>query len=667
MLGMMQQKVKNEGKQEEDLFEKFMCYCKTGVTDLETSISDAEKKLPQVISALEEAGSLKEQIQAEIKQHKADKGEAEDAIAKATALREKEASVFAKEKADYDSNIAAVGKAITAVSQGMKGGAFLQTRAAKKLQKLVIDMKMSDMDRDAMSSFLSVSEGEDYAPASGQIVGILKQMQDTMVADLADMTKTEEAAKASFKELLAAKQQEIDTNQKALESKLKREGELGVEIEDLKADNGDTVKNLGEDKKFLADLKKGCATKQGEHDENVKTRNAELLCISDTIKLLNDDDALELFKKTLPAPTLMQVQVTAKQMKTMALKALGKSQTHDPRIDLIALTLKGHTKGFEKVLKMIDNMVTLLGEEQVTDDEKKEYCEDELDKTEDELKELEATIKDLNAAIKDAKNMIEKTTKEIADLTATILDLDKKVDEQTDIRKKENAEYEELIASDTAAKELLKMAKNRMAKFYAPKLYKPPAKEELSAAGRIEANMEGSASLVQVRMHTNAKDDAAPPPPPETVGAYKKKTEESNGVMQMMDMLIADLDKEMTEGKTEEDNSQEEYEEFMADAKEKKASSAKSVEDKRAAKADMEGKLEKMDLEKKGTVKTAYGKTEELGDLHGECDWLLQNYDSRKAARTGEIESLKNAKAVLSGADFSLVQTGRSSLRGRTM
>jgi len=262
MLSQIQKKVTDEGKKEEELFEKFMCYCKTGVTDLETSISDAEKKLPQVISALEEATKLKEQIQAEIKQHKADRDEAEDAVKKATALREKEASVFAKEKADYDSNIAATGKAIAAVSKGMKGG-FLQTHAAKKLQKLVIDMDMSNMDRDAMSSFLSESEGEDYAPASGQIVGILKQMKDTMVSDLADMTKTEENAIASFKELVAAKKKEIDTNQKALEAKLKREGELGVEIEDLKADNGDTVKNLDEDKKFLADLKKRLLHQRG--------------------------------------------------------------------------------------------------------------------------------------------------------------------------------------------------------------------------------------------------------------------------------------------------------------------------------------------------------------------------------------------------------------------
>jgi len=270
---------------------------------------------------------------------------------------------------------------------------------------------------------------------------------------------------------------------------------------------------------------------------------------------------------------------------------------------------------------------------------------------------------DMKAAIEDAKSTIATLTKEIAELTKAIVDLDAQVKDATEQRKKENEEFESLIASDTAAKELLKMAKNRLAKFYAPKLYKPPAKKELSAAGRIEANFGGAAALVQVSMH---KDDAAPPPPPETWGAYKKKTEDSNGVMTMMDMLIADLDKEMTEARTEEENSQEEYDQFMVDAKEKKASMAKSTQEKSAAKADMEARLEKMTIELKSTTQEAYAKTETLGELHGECDWLLQNFDSRKAARAGEIESLKNAKAVLSGADYSLVQMGTArNLRGK--
>jgi len=49
-----------------------------------------------------------------------------------------------------------------------------------------------------------------------------------------------------------------------------------------------------------------------------------------------------------------------------------------------------------------------------------------------------------------------------------------------------------------------------------------------------------------------------------------------------------------------------------------------------------------------------------ISSLHAECDWLLQYYDARKEARSGEVDSLKKAKAILSGADYSLLQRSRS-------
>merc|ERR1719464_1628479 len=102
--------------------------------------------------------------------------------------------------------------------------------------------------------------------------------------------------------------------------------------------------------------------------------------------------------------------------------------------------------------------------------------------------------------------------------------------EATEQRKAENVEYKELMAADASAKELLGLAKNRLNKFYNPKLYKPPAKVELSAQDRITVNMGGSigASLAQVSIHTQSK---GPAPPPETWGGglcqHPKRTQES--------------------------------------------------------------------------------------------------------------------------------------------
>ena len=86
--------------------------------------------------------------------------------------------------------------------------------------------------------------------------------------------------------------------------------------------------------------------------------------------------------------------------------------------------------------------------------------------------------------------------------------------------------------------------------------------------------------MVQVR----ARD--TPPPPPEAPGAYRKKSGEICGVIAMIDSLIAELDKEMTEAETEEKLAQEENEQLMADSAEKRAADSKSLTDKGALKAD---------------------------------------------------------------------------------
>merc|ERR1719487_2147432 len=152
-----------------------------------------------------------------------------------------------------------------------------------------------------------------------------------------------------------------------------------------------------------------------------------------------------------------------------------------------------------------------------------------------------------------------------------------------------------------------------------------------------------------------ALSQVAPPPPPETYGAYQKKGEESSGVIAMMDLLIKDLAKQITE--MEEKLAQEDYEKFMADSTEKRANDSKSLADKEAAKADLEGDLQTNGEEKKAKQSEAMATMEQIKGLHLECDWLTKNFEIQKEARAGEVDALKKAKAVLSGANYALLQT----------
>merc|ERR1719191_1519714 len=431
-----------------------------------------------------------------------------------------------------------------------------------------------------------------------------------MEATLADVTAAEEEAIKTFDALMAAKKKEVEANTAAIESKLERVGQVGLDIVEMKEDLDDTAKALAEDKKFLAELEKGCATKEAEWDEWCKVRADELLALADTIKILNDDDALDLFKKTLPSASFLRMQTSSLQMKRRALAALQVAQARSkrPELDFIALALREKNQGpFDKVIGMIDEMVAILGEEQTADDDKKAYCEAELDKTEDEKKALERKVDDLGSALEDAKGMIATLTEEIAALVAGIKALDKAVVEATENRKAENVAYKELMAADTAAEKLLAMAGNRLAKFYTPKLYVAPPKQELSAEQRIAVNMGSEAApteppmLVQIQQHGAAS--VAPPPPPETWGAYKKKGEEHGGVVAMLNMLKADLEKEMQEAKVDEKDAQAEYEKMMAESAEKRQVDSASLADKESAKADSESKALKLKEEETATMK----------------------------------------------------------------
>merc|ERR1719401_1833247 len=142
---------------------------------------------------------------------------------------------------------------------------------------------------------------------------------------------------------------------------------------------------------------------------------------------------------------------------------------------------------------MIDDMVALLGREQTDDDEKKAYCEAQLDSSEDEAKRLDQMLSDLDKAMEAAKENIATLASEIKALIAGVRALDKSVAEATENRKAENAEFKANMAADKAAKELIGLAKNRMQQFYNPDLYTPPPKIELSREQRIAVNMGSEA------------------------------------------------------------------------------------------------------------------------------------------------------------------------------
>jgi len=210
MLQKIQKKVGEEGEIETELHEKFMCSCKTGSASYTLSISDGEAKVESLASGLKSAEGQLSQLKSDLSGHKSDREAAKQALASASALREKEATTFAALKAESEANIAAMSKAVKAIEKG-EAGSFLQTNVAQTLRNLASSSQaMSGDARQTVLEFLDQSSDSEGV-GTGQILGVLKQLGDELKKDLGYATSVENKAISDFNGLTAAKNNEVAT------------------------------------------------------------------------------------------------------------------------------------------------------------------------------------------------------------------------------------------------------------------------------------------------------------------------------------------------------------------------------------------------------------------------------------------------------------------------
>merc|ERR1719420_225998 len=300
LLQNMQKEIEAEGAKEKELFDKFMCFCSGNDGDLKKKAADATAQAEELTAKIKSEEAEKTQLAQDLIDHKKDREGATGDIEEATVLRTKEAAAYAEFKADSETNIAAMGKAIPALEKGMGGAALLQLPGVTGLKKIVESYpKMDSMDRRTAMAFLE--DSSESTGASDEIVGILKAMKDDMEAELKDAIAEEEKSIAGYNDLKASKEKEIEMATEAIETKMSRAGEIAVSVVQSQDALEDANEEAADTTKFLATLEKDCATKTKEQGERDKLRSMEVAAISEAIGILNDDDALDVFKKAMPS------------------------------------------------------------------------------------------------------------------------------------------------------------------------------------------------------------------------------------------------------------------------------------------------------------------------------------------------------------------------------
>lgn len=672
MLQDMAKEVEREGEVEAEIYEKALCACDGGEKNLQGVIAESQAAIEEQTSKNKAQTAEKAQLTQEVEEHKTNKFQAEQDLAEATELRDKEHATFVAEEKDSKTNLAGLSKAIPAIEKGMAGAALMQVPHFDHLHRYVeVTKLLSSDERAGVLAFFSLGDGSGeqvQAPGSGEILGILKSMKDEMAKDLAELKADEQKALEGFNDLKSAKSTEIETNEKAIVTKEKRMGALAVEISESTHALEDATEELANAQKFLANMAEECANKAKEKDIRAKMRLQEITAINEAVGILNDDEALDTFKKTAsslvqqPRQTydaLLQVAQRHRTLLHAKVKQHADSQSEQEPVPVAE----------EMVDKLITGMVSVLHDQDVTDEHKKDWCVNETEVSHKIEAEKKSVLEQVTAEIADQEDQVATLSEEIKGLIAKINDLDKTVHELSVQRKSEHQEFVDNFATSGTAIRLIDKAIKRLEKFYSPEKYASEKKAAEDAAlkkagfsllsqgskaiQKKEATLlPGGFDFLQVsaqsmsRIRKEVREGVDPVALPDTPSGKVQKSE-SGGVMGLMNDFKTDLKTDMVESETEEKFNAKEYVRMMGDAQETRAQDTKSLNQKKAEKASLDEKLLENKELKDLTEQQLHNLELYLVQLHTECDFLTRNFDVRHDDRVEEETGLESAKTIV--------------------
>merc|ERR1719359_1451410 len=486
---------------------------------------------------------------------------------------------------------------------------------------------ISPTQKQSITAFLQQPAGfSSYAPASGQIFGILKQMKETFESNLSQSQKDELAAQDTFASLKSSKEAEIAAASQSKDNKTVELADTDEANAQAKVDLKDTKDALSADQAFLVDLKQKCAQTDEEFAARTKARGEEISAVSEAIAILNDDDAHDLFGKTVNSFVQKRAVLTVeKKARRDAIKLLKDEAMKTGNTQLAAIATMAQLDAFTKVKAAIDEMVTALTKEKADEIKHRDFCIEELAQNDKQTAVSTDEKNDLEASIANLEANIDTLSKDIDQLDAGIKEAQVQVKRASEDRELENQEFQQTVADQRAAQVILTKALDRLKVVY----------------GFVQTK-------VQIKQ---PEPGAAAPPPPPGFSDYKQSSG-AGGVLTMIQSVINDAKMMEKEAIMAENDSQSAYESFVKNTNDEIAAAMKST----TAKTESKAKAEEANTQAKADLKATMSALEQLAsyaaDVHQSCDFVLKNFEVRQEARDQEVEALRQAKAVLSGADF---------------
>merc|ERR1719235_2009071 len=452
-----------------------------------------------------------------------------------------------------------------------------------------------------------VSMLQGKAAPSAEIFGVLKQMKEGFETNLAASQGEEMKSQGEYEDVKKGKEAEIAAGTAQIDTKT---GELADSDEKNAMSKkllAETEATLAADTKFLAALKEQCVIFSDQMEERTKTRQLEIQAVTKAAAFLSSDEAQDLVSRTFSF-----------------IQTGNKFASHRRNSVAAALAIHARLDAFTKVKKSISDMIDTLAKEQEDEVQHKDFCVDEINTNEKETQIKEQEKGTLEATITNLGEQIDKLKSTIVELKATIADLEIQLKRAGEDREKANAEFQVTVADQRATQKLLAGALNILKGFY------------------------DKAALVQ----TNSKQEPAGPPPPPGFKTYTKQGA-SGGVMGMIEQIIADAEAMEKDALKAEEEEQIAYETFTTETNASIEAATKESITCAETQAKKESEKVETEMARDGVMSELEALAGENADLHKSCDYTLKNFDLRQAARQSEMEALKQALSILSGAVMS--------------
>jgi len=634
LLKDMSAQLQKEADKDEELFENFKCWCATYGKEKTKAVESANQMIEELTTTIEEANAKQAQLETEIDSLTKEVAQKTKALHEAEGIRTKENSEFTGTENDLTASIASLGGAVktlgAAHGEGLTQESMVQVqsllRRHLKQYREVLTNAFTTQQHKAVASFLQQpAAAQSYASQSGAIFGILKGMKETFEANLVTSQNDEKNAKNEFGSLKSAQTRQLSAAKEQIDSNTAELSDTKVKLANGKDGLEDTRAALTADTAFLSNLKSKCAGMDQQWESRQKMRNDEMTAVSETIKILSDDEAHDTFSRS---DGLVQVRRSMRKIEVglgrrVALRSHG-AKLKSKQLATIAVSV--HDNVFAEVKTNIEGLINNLKKTQEEEVKERISCLEDINLNEDQTTAANNHKADLEQKIEDLKATIEAATSAVSAAKEEIFETHVAMKQAGGNRAAQNREFQQTIADQRATQAILKKASVRLEDFY-------KSKALLLQKGR--------------RQDPGAKAPAAP----EGFGEYKKAGG-ATGALGLLEMIIKESAAEEKQATQDEQEAQQDYEGFMKDS----FSTVSALTDEST---DQAGTLAKADGEK-AMADTDLANTKEdvlnLGDqnrqLHRRCDYLLDNYDVRQSARADEIDSLENAKAMFSGAKF---------------